>query len=235
MKRGTKKLTKKEDIAVIKNLKRYFRQGEIVVKALDNVSLTLSEGEFAALVGPSGSGKTTLLNCIGALDIPSSGKLVLDGQELSTLKEKELSEVRLHKIGFVFQAYNLIPVMTALENIEYVLILQGMPKEERREKTLSLLKEMDMKELENRFPHELSGGQQQRVAVARALVSEPKIILADEPTANLDSKNAEKLLDIMQKMSRSRKATFLFSTHDDKVIKRVKRIIKMKDGRLCGN
>ena len=223
---------KKEDIVVVKNLKRYFQQGEIIVKALDRVSLTLKQGEFAALVGPSGSGKTTLLNCIGALDLPSSGKLILDGQVLSAMKEKELSEVRLRKIGFIFQAYNLIPVMTALENIEYVLMLQKVPKEERKERTLSLLKEMDMKELENRFPRELSGGQQQRVAVARALVSEPKIILADEATANLDSKNAENLLDIMQKMSKVRNTTFLFSTHDEKVIRRVKRTIKMKDGKL---
>ena len=212
------------------DLKKTFRQGEVVVEALRGITFQMEEGEFAALVGPSGSGKTTLLNCIGALDTPTSGKIIVGDRDLSLLKKKELSDFRLYEIGFVFQAYNLIPVMTALENVEYVLILQNVNKTERQERALSILKDMGIEKLADRFPRELSGGQQQRVAVARALISEPRVVLADEPTANLDSKNADTLLEIMALMCEKRKTAFLFSTHDVRVMEKARRLIYLHDG-----
>lgn len=213
-----------------KNVTKHFVQGEIVVKALRGISFSIENGEFAALVGPSGSGKTTLLNCIGALDRPTSGSITINGRSLETMKDRELSNFRLYEIGFVFQAYNLIPVLTAKENVEYVLLLQGIPKKEIDQRVMALFNEMDMSDLANRFPRELSGGQQQRVAVARSLVSNPNIVLADEPTANLDSKNADILLDIMYSMCEKKGTAFLFSTHDTRVMKRAKRLIRLRDG-----
>lgn len=200
------------DIIKIENVKKQFKQGENVVEALRGVSFSIQEAEFAALVEPSGSGKTTLLNIIGGLDSLTEGKVEVDSEDLSTMKNKQLSEFRLNKVGFVFQAYNLIPVLTVLENVEYVLMLQGKKPKERKEISQKLLHEMGLSELENRFPRQISGGQQQRVAVCRALVSDPAVVLADEPTANLDGKNAELLLDIMQEMCEKKKRTFLFST-----------------------
>ena len=216
----------------VENVKKDFIQGDITVNALRGLSFTVEQGEFSALVGPSGSGKTTLLNCIGALDSPSSGRIVINERPLDSMKKNELSDFRLYKIGFVFQAYNLLPVLTALENVEYVLLLQGIAKQERINRAMALFKEMDMEDLANRFPRELSGGQQQRVAVARALVSEPRVILADEPTANLDSKNADTLLDIMVSMCDSKKAAFVFSTHDERVMNRARRLLHLRDGLL---
>ncbi len=214
----------------VESLSRNFQQGEFVVQALKEISFDVGEGEFTALVGPSGSGKSTLLNCIGALDRPTSGRIFLDGSALDSLKSNQLSDFRLYKIGFVFQAYNLIPVLTAYENVEYILVLQGVEKSERRQRVKSIFEEMDMKDLLDRFPRQLSGGQQQRVAVARALVSHPRVVLADEPTANLDGKNADLLLSIMEEMCRLKNTTFLFSTHDERVMKRAKRLIHLSDG-----
>jgi putative ABC transport system ATP-binding protein len=215
------------------NVRKEFIQGDFTVKALDGISFEVAEGEFTALVGPSGSGKTTLLNAIGALDILTEGTIILDGQDLSKLNSGELSGFRLHKIGFVFQAYNLIPVLTAYENIEFILQLQGMAQVERKERIMKLLNDMDMPDLENRFPRQLSGGQQQRVAVARALISHPRIVLADEPTANLDTKNAELLLDLMEEMNKKTGTTFLFSTHDERIMKRARRLIQLRDGKIA--
>lgn len=216
----------------VDHVTKHFQQGEVVVEALRGVTFQIEEGEFTALVGPSGSGKTTLLNCIGTLDTPTAGSIHLNGRDLSALSKKKLSDFRLYEIGFIFQAYNLLPVMTALENVEYILLLQGVAKEERIERSASLFEEMDMKDLLNRFPHELSGGQQQRVAVARALVSNPRVVLADEPTANLDSKNADVLLDIMAAMCDKKKTAFLFSTHDQRVMDKARRMIRLRDGML---
>ena len=216
----------------VKNVTRDFIQGEITVHALRGIDLEISEGEFTALVGPSGSGKTTLLNCIGVLDVPTDGEIFFQNEPMAALKGKDISDFRLHKLGFIFQAYNLIPVFTALENVEYILTLQKVDKKSRRERALAVLKDMGLESLQNRFPRELSGGQQQRVAVARALVSKPALILADEPTANLDTENAEKLLDLMGMMSENLKTTFLFSTHDERVMKRAHRIVHLLDGKI---
>ncbi len=216
----------------VDNLEKDFQQGEFTVRALRGVSFSISQGEFTALVGPSGSGKTTLLNCIGALDSPTTGRILVEGGDISLLSKNEQSDFRLHKVGFVFQAYNLIPVLTALENVEYVLLIAGLPREERRARSLHLLEEMGLTDLQDRFPRQLSGGQQQRVAVARALVSDPLIVLADEPTANLDSENADMLLDIMEEMCEKKKTTFLFSTHDNRVMERARRLIRLRDGQV---
>ena len=203
------------------------------MKALNEVSIRIHCGDFATLCGPSGSGKTTTLNLIGALDIPTSGKIFLEDKDLSTLSRTELSTIRRNRIGFVFQAYNLVPVLTAYENAEFVLALQNVQKKERQDRVMAILKEVGLEGMENRRPDELSGGQQQRVAIARAIVSEPAIILADEPTANVDSATADSLLDLMEKLNREKEVTFLFSTHDQRVINRAKRIIRMRDGKLA--
>ncbi len=203
------------------------------MKALNEVSIRIHCGDFATLCGPSGSGKTTTLNLIGALDIPTSGKIFLEDKDLSTLSRTELSTIRRNRIGFVFQAYNLVPVLTAYENAEFVLALQNVQKKERQDRVMAILKEVGLEGMENRRPDELSGGQQQRVAIARAVVSEPAIILADEPTANVDSATADSLLDLMEKLNREKEVTFLFSTHDQRVINRAKRIIRMRDGKLA--
>jgi putative ABC transport system ATP-binding protein len=211
--------------------KRYV-QGSVEVMALRGLTLRIEAGEFTTLVGPSGSGKTTALNLIGALDRPSSGRVCVEGRDLSELGARELSHMRRDRIGFVFQAYNLMPVLTAFENAEIVLALQGVRPAERRERVMKLLDEVGLTGLENRRPDELSGGQQQRVAIARAIAARPAIVLADEPTANVDSETAESLLDLMEELNASRGATFLFSTHDPRVMERARRVIRIVDGRV---
>jgi len=221
-----------QSIARLEGASRIYRHGEIEVRAVDNVTLSIQPGDFAALYGPSGSGKTTVLNLIGALDAPSSGKIFLEGQDLATLTRSKISTIRRDRIGFVFQAYNLIPVMTAYENAEFVLALQGIPEKERRERVMGLLKEIGLEGLEHRRPDEMSGGQQQRVAIARAILTRPAIVLADEPTANVDSHTANDLLDLMEKLNGESGVTFLFSTHDNRVMERAKRLVRLRDGRI---
>lgn len=213
-------------------LNKSFGKGDIKVHALNDVSIKINEGEFTALVGPSGSGKTTLLNMIGGLDEADSGKIILNDQDISLLKKKEMTSFRQNNIGFVFQAYNLIPVLSAYENAEFVMLLQGIPKNERKERVYKLLHEVGLEGKENNKPGELSGGQQQRVAVVRALAAEPAYILADEPTANLDSKSTTDLLDLMYKLNQEENMTFVFATHDQRVIDRAKRIIFIDDGKI---
>lgn len=214
------------------NVSKTFNPKTIPVHAVQNVHLHIEEGEFVALVGPSGSGKSTLLNMMGGLDEPTEGTVFIDGVEITKLSENKLIDFRLHNIGFVFQSFNLIPVLTAKENVGFVLQLQNMSKSEREKRVLTLLHEVGLKDKINSKPGELSGGQQQRVAVARALASKPKIILADEPTANLDSKSAANLLDIMAKLNKEGKITFLFSTHDQRVIRKARRVITLVDGKV---
>ncbi len=214
------------------DLVKDYETRSVRTRALDGVRLTIEEGEFSALAGPSGSGKTTLLNLLGTLDSSTSGRVLVEGPDVSTLSEAERSELRLTKLGFVFQAYNLIPVLTATENVEFVLLLQGIPGVERRKRAVSLLRELGLGELVDKRPTEMSGGQQQRVAVARAIAANPRIVLADEPTANLDSKTAESLLDLMLDMNRERGVTFLFSTHDPRVMRRARRILHLSDGQI---
>ena len=202
----------------------------VPVKALNQVSLDIEAGEFASIVGPSGSGKTTLLNMIGGLDVPTSGNIIVDDVDISTYKPDELVNFRLHHIGFVFQAYNLIPVFTAKENVEFIMLLQGLNKEEREKRAVELLVAVGLEDRLNSLPTQLSGGQQQRVAVARALASKPSFVLADEPTANLDSVTADSLLDLMEELNQNHRMTFVFSTHDHRVIRRAHRIITLRDG-----
>ncbi len=220
-------------IVELKDVTRTYRQGKIEVHALRGIDLAIEQGEFTAVWGPSGSGKTTLFNVIGGLDRATSGKVLVAGKNLASLKNSEMSRLRLHKIGFVFQAYNLVPVLTAYENTELVLALQGVPASKRREKVLAILKEVGLEGMENRRPYEMSGGQQQRVAVARAVVSEPDIVLADEPTANLDSATGAALLDMMQKLNETRHTTFLLATHDPRVMERASRLVQIVDGRVA--
>ena len=215
-------------------LSKVYQEGKVEVRAVNDLNLELRRGEFSALCGPSGSGKTTLLNMIGALDEPTGGRVILDGQSLADLSRTELSRLRRDRIGFVFQAYNLVPVLTAFENAEFVLALQGVEKRERRQRTMRVLEEVGIADLADRRPDELSGGQQQRVAIARAIAPEPLIILADEPTANVDSANATGLLDLMERLNLEENITFLFSTHDQRVISRARRIIRLQDGELVG-
>lgn len=220
-------------IVEVKNIQRNYQQGEHIVRALRGVDLTIKKGEFTALMGPSGSGKTTLLNIIGGLDTPNEGEVHIDGQNLSSLSSGELSDLRLHKLGFVFQAYNLIPVLTAYENTEFVLLLQG--KTSNKDKVLQTLHSVGLEDMENRRPSELSGGQQQRVAVARAIVGDPVLVLADEPTANLDSKTGNALIDLMKELNEKHGVTFVFSTHDPKVKKAAKRIVELEDGNIIND
>jgi putative ABC transport system ATP-binding protein len=219
-------------VVTLENVSRVYEQGEQVVRALDQVSLVIERGEFTVVAGPSGSGKTTMLNVVAGLDRPSEGRVLLKGRDLSRLSRRELADLRLHEVGFVFQAYNLIPVLSAEENAEFLLLLRGVPAEERSERVRAVLKEVGLEGLENRRPAQLSGGQQQRVAVARAIVAEPSLVLADEPTANLDSRTAVALLDLMERLNRSHGTTFLFSTHDPRVMRRAHRVIRMVDGRV---
>lgn len=221
-----------ELIAELIQVSRVYLQGNIEVKAVDNLDLSIRAGEFSALCGPSGSGKTTILNMIGALDMPTSGTVKLEGRDLATLNRGELSRLRRDRIGFVFQAYNLVPVLTAYENAEFVLALQNVPLAERKERVLAVLEEVGMADYVSRRPDELSGGQQQRIAIARAVVSEPAIVLADEPTANVDSEAADTILDLMEHLNREKGVTFLFSTHDQRVMDRARRLVRLRDGRL---
>ncbi|MCP5064380.1 MAG: ABC transporter ATP-binding protein [Ignavibacteriae bacterium] len=213
-------------------LNKIYDAETIPVHAVNNVSLEFNEGEFTAIIGPSGCGKTTLLNLIGGLDSPTSGEVIINGTNITNLNSKEIIDFRLRNIGFVFQAYNLVPVLTAKENVEFIMQLQGTPKVEREERVLQLFEQIGLKDRMNNRPGKLSGGQQQRVAVARALASKPKFILADEPTANLDSKSTNNLLDIMEKLNKVENTTFIFSTHDARVIKRARRLITLEDGEV---
>ena len=220
---------------VLENVeKEYLHHGK-KIPALRGVSLTIQNWEFSALAGPSGSGKTTLLNIIGGLDAPTAGSVIVDGTALTALSPRELADMRLRKIGFVFQAYNLIPVLSALENVEYVLLLQGLETKQRHERAEAVLTEVGLQDQIHRLPHELSGGQQQRVAVARAIVSAPAIVLADEPTANLDQKTGAMLMDIMHEMNLKKGITFLFSTHDPMVMERSERLIRLSDGNIVSD
>ncbi|MBT6447187.1 MAG: ABC transporter ATP-binding protein [Flavobacteriaceae bacterium] len=213
-------------------LNKTYKQGKLKVKAVNNVNLKISDGEFTAIVGPSGSGKTTLLNCIGGLDKPTNGKVTIDGEVISSYPSNKMIKFRLNNIGFVFQAYNLIPVLSAKENIEMIMLMQGYDKQEREQRSNDLLNEVGMGNMSKRRPAQLSGGQQQRVAVARALASKPKFILADEPTANLDSISTAKLLDIMSRLNKQENITFIFSSHDQRVIDRARRVITLEDGKI---
>ena len=219
-------------VVELEDVTKCYRQGSVDVMALRGLSFVIRPGEFATLVGPSGSGKSTALNLIGALDRPTSGRVRVEGRDLAALSARERSHLRRDRIGFVFQAYNLMPVLTAYENAEIVLALQGMAEAPRRERVRHMLAEVGLAGLEDRRPDELSGGQQQRVAIARAIVSHPAIVLADEPTANVDSETAENLLRLMERLNRERGATFLFSTHDPRVMERARRVIRIVDGRV---
>lgn len=213
-------------------VEKHFHEGEHIVRAVDGIDLELARGDFAAIAGPSGSGKTTLLNLIGGLDRPDAGEISIGGETTSTRSDDELTELRLRKIGFVFQAYNLIPVLTAYENVQFVLQIQGVPDKEHKERIMPLFHEIGLDGLEHRFPSQLSGGQQQRVAVARAVIGNPAIVLADEPTANLDSETAWNLLSMMRDLNEEKQVTFLFSTHDSMVIQEARRVIRLRDGKV---
>jgi len=212
------------------DVKKAYWQDKLEVSALNRITLSIQKGAFVALAGPSGSGKTTLLNIIGGLDSADSGRVIVDGNALETMTQSELASLRLHNVGFVFQSYNLIPVLSALENVEFVMLLQGVSTAERRERGIAILDDVGLEGMYNRRPAELSGGQQQRVAVARAIVSSPSIVLADEPTANLDSKTGTGLLEMMKQMNERRNATFVFSTHDKMVMDYARRLILLRDG-----
>jgi putative ABC transport system ATP-binding protein len=227
---AVQKEAKMHSIIVTEDVKRTYKDNGVEVKAVQGVSLTIAPGEFTAIVGPSGSGKTTFLNIISGLDTPTAGKVWLDGKMLSEMKGKELSDFRRDHIGFIFQAYNLIPVLSVEENVEYIMLLQGVPKPERHQRVMEILKEVGLEDYPNRLPSKLSGGQQQRVAIARAMVSKPKLILADEPTANLDSKTGAELLDMMRDLNKKTGMTFVFSTHDKMIMDRARRVITLKDG-----
>jgi len=217
----------------LNNVSKIYRLGSQDIPALTGISLTFEVGEFAVLAGPSGSGKTTALNLIGGLDHPTSGQVIVNGLDLGTTGKRGLADFRLQNIGFIFQSYNLIPVLTAAENAEFTLMLQKVPKPERRAKVLKLFVDLGIDGLENRRPSDLSGGQQQRVAIARAMAADPHVILADEPTANLDSHTAEELLELMRRLNREQGTTFIFSSHDDRVITQARRVIHLHDGCLA--
>lgn len=221
-----------DNVIEVRGLYKDYNSDGLAVHALNGIDLAVRRGEFTAIAGPSGSGKTTLLNMIGGIDRPGRGEVKVSGMDLNSMSAKELSDLRLNRIGFIFQAYNLIPVLTALENVEYILLLQGVDKRERRERSAAILRAVGLENEMNRRPAEISGGQQQRVAVARAIVSKPEIILADEPTANLDQATGSALLDLMKKLNEESGVTFLFSTHDRMVMKRAGRLISISDGKI---
>jgi len=214
------------------HISKVYQQDHVAVDALTDVSLGIAEGEFLALVGPSGSGKSTLLNIIGGLDRPTTGRMWIGDQELGELSRQALSQLRRARIGFVFQQFNLIPVLTALENVEYVMLLQGVPDAERRGRAQAILAEVGLGGMEDRRPGELSGGQQQRVAVARAIVAEPALVLADEPTANLDSSTGTALIELMHRLNAEKGVTFIFSTHDPMVMEHARRLVRLRDGKV---
>ncbi len=219
-------------IIKLENLNKSYRDSEIEVRALNGIDLSFEQGEFTAIVGPSGSGKTTLLNMIGGLDKPDSGTIMIGGQDITRLGSRKLIDFRLRNIGFVFQSYNLIPVLTALENVEFIMHLQKVPRKQRQERAIALLESVGLGDRIHSRPSRLSGGQQQRVAVARALASRPRFILADEPTANLDSASTRNLLEIMEKLNHEEKITFIFSTHDKRVVDKAHRVIVLEDGEV---
>lgn len=219
----------------LKDVHKIYSETEVEVHAVNGITMDFEEGEFAAIVGPSGSGKTTLLNMIGGLDKPTSGEILVDGNDLSTFKSSQLIDFRMRNIGFVFQSYNLIPVLTARENVEFIMNLQKWPRADRNRRTMELLDAVGLGDRSESKPSQLSGGQQQRVAVARALATKPQFILADEPTANLDSKSTETLLDIMETLNREENITFIFSTHDARVVKKARRVITVEDGRIVSD
>ncbi len=221
-----------EAVIEIQGVSKVYRADELEVHALRSLSLTINTGEFTAIAGPSGSGKTTLLNVISGLDTPTAGRVLLVGKYISEMKGSELSDFRRDHIGFIFQSYNLIPVLTVKENIEYIMLLQGIGADERRDRVASILKLVGLEGMEGRLPKQLSGGQQQRVAVARAMVSKPSIILADEPTANLDSHTGASLLDMMRELNEKSGMTFVFSTHDNMIMQRARRLVLLKDGEI---
>lgn len=218
-----------------KNLTKIYRSNGIETPALNGVTLDVQPGEFTALAGPSGSGKSTLLHLIGGLLLPTSGEIWIEDQRINDLNPDQLAELRLNRIGFVFQAYNLIPVLTARENTEFVMELQGIAENERKQHSLEILDTLEMEDYADRMPNKLSGGQQQRVAVARAVAAQPALVLADEPTANLDSKNSEILMDLMRKLNEERDTTFLFATHDPQILDRVDRVIELHDGEISSD
>jgi putative ABC transport system ATP-binding protein len=222
-------------IVEAKGVRKIYQSRGVETLALDGVDFAMAAGEFTALAGPSGSGKTTLLNLLGALDSATEGQIRLDGQDLSALSPAELSDLRTRKLGFVFQAYNLIPVFSARENVEFVMELQGVAAPERKRRALEVLDEVGLADLADKRPLEMSGGQQQRVAVARAIVSRPRLVLADEPTANLDSETAERLLELMEQLNRAHEITFLFSTHDPAVMQAARRLVRLRDGRIVAD
>jgi putative ABC transport system ATP-binding protein len=219
----------------LRQITRTYKEGALEVLALRGVDLDIAEGEFTALAGPSGSGKTTLLNIIGVLDKPTAGRVEVAGTDITRLDKGEAADFRLDQVGFIFQAYNLVPVLTALENAEFTLLLRGVPTAQRRATVTPLLERVGLADMMDRKPHELSGGQQQRVAVVRALATSPALILADEPTANLDSETSGGLLDLMLELNQELKTTFLFSTHDPAVIERARRVVRLLDGRVDGS
>ena len=223
------------ELLVQNNLFKIYQQGEIEVRALNDVSINFKQGEFTAIVGPSGSGKTTFLNAIGGLDTPTSGKVIINNTDITNLGSNQLIDFRLRNIGFVFQAYNLIPVLTAKENVEFIMLMQGDSSSKRSARATELLSSVGLADKLDRRPGQLSGGQQQRVAVARALASKPQFVLADEPTANLDSTSTSNLLDIMYRLNQEENMTFIFSTHDQRVIDRAKRIITLEDGKVLSD
>ena len=222
-------------IAEAKGVRKLYDTRGVETLALDGIDLTVGAGEFTALAGPSGSGKTTLLNILGALDVPSEGTVRIEGRDLGPLSSAELSDLRMHKLGFVFQAYNLIPVFTARENVEFVMELQQVDGSSRKQRALEVLEEVGLGGLEDKRPLEMSGGQQQRVAVARAIVARPSMVLADEPTANLDSETAARLLELMGQLNRNHGITFLFSTHDPAVMEAARRLVRLHDGRIVSD
>lgn len=224
---------KLEALIRVEGLKKTYTDDGVPVPALRGIDLDIEPGEFTAIVGPSGSGKTTFLNIVSGLDRPSKGKIWIKGRPLAEMSDRELSDFRRDHLGFIFQAYNLIPVLTVEENVEYIILLQGVSKEERKKRVGKMLEEVGLAGFESRRPPQLSGGQQQRVAVARAMVSEPSLILADEPTANLDSESGGALLDMMRELNEKTNMTFIFSTHDENVMRRAKRLIVLRDGRVA--
>ncbi|NOQ87888.1 MAG: ATP-binding cassette domain-containing protein [Gammaproteobacteria bacterium] len=220
---------------VCEDLCKTFQQGDEIITGLDNVSITIERGDFVSLSGPSGSGKTTLLNAMGGLDTPDSGQITIGEVHIDKLSKGELADMRLNNIGFVFQAYNLIPVLTARENVEFVMQVSGMTAEERSQRSHKILKEVGLEGMEDRRPAHLSGGQQQRVAVARAIVSQPTLVLADEPTANLDTVTSSQLMDLFVELNQNHNITFVIATHDVRVMKYAKRLIKMEDGKIISD
>jgi putative ABC transport system ATP-binding protein len=223
------------NIIEIKNLSKVYDEKTVPVYALNGVDLAFKEGEFTCIVGPSGSGKTTMLNMLGGLDSPSAGGIRIGNTDITSLKSRQMIDFRLRNIGFVFQSFNLIPVLTAKENVEFIMQMQGIKKDQRDKRTMELLQSVGLADKVNTRPGKLSGGQQQRVAVARALASKPRFILADEPTANLDSKSAENLLEIMEKLNREENITFIFSTHDARVVAKARRVVTLEDGRIVSD